>query len=48
VLRQVASGALCGRAVVSLFAIGVPAPGASDAERTECKTIFLLMDADTV
>ena len=31
-LRQVASGALCGRVVASWFSICVPASGASDAQ----------------
>ena len=34
-LRQVASGALYGRVVVSWFAICVPALGASDAQNAQ-------------
>jgi len=35
VLRQVASGALCGRVVASWFPICVPASGASDAQNAQ-------------
>ena len=34
-LRQVASGALCGRVVASRFSICVPASGASDAQNAQ-------------